>query len=220
MAAIEVAHPVDGATSTYDMPAGGRGYHRTPSLVAMWATAPYFHNNALGKFTNDPSVEGRMAAFDDAVRKLLWPERREERTCKEEWGLPFCPPVYRTTRESYLRVPHQYVPDILNITDLTDAAGNIEIGPIPEGTPISLLSNIDLTASKIDLARVLIKAKKRLKEAEGRPVEEQRQILRTLVPDLLSVNKCPDFVVDRGHYFGTQLSDADKEALIEFLKTL
>ena len=41
---------------------------------------------------------------DDAVRKLLWPEQREDRTCQEEWGLPFCPPVYRTTEESYLRV--------------------------------------------------------------------------------------------------------------------
>src|SRR5262249_27424377 len=30
------------------MPGGGRGYYRTPSLVSMWATAPYFHNNALG----------------------------------------------------------------------------------------------------------------------------------------------------------------------------
>jgi hypothetical protein len=219
--AIEVAHPIDGTTSTYDMPGGGRGYHRTPSLVAMWATAPYFHNNALGKFTNDPSVEGRMAAFDDAVRKLLWPERREQRTCQEEWGLPFCPPIYRPTEERYLRVPHQYVRPILGLVPgLTDDAGNVEIGPIPQGTPISLLSNIDLGASKIDLAKVLIKAKLRLKEAEGQPVEEQRRILRTLVPDLLSVNKCPDFVVDRGHYFGSELSDADKEALIEFLKTL
>ena len=110
------------------------------------------------------------------------------------------------------------MPDVLKITDLTDAAGNVEIGPIPEGTPISLLSNIDLTASKIDLAKVLIKAKLRLKEAEGRPVEQQADPAHA-GPDLLSVNKCPDFVVDRGHYFGTQLSDADKEALIEFLKT-
>jgi hypothetical protein len=217
---IQVTNPVDGTTGPYAMPGGGRGYHRTPSLVAMWATAPYFHNNALGRFTNDPSVAGRMAAFDDAVHKLLWPERRAETACQEEWGLPFCPPIYRTTAESYLRVPHQYVPDILNITDLTDEAGNVEIGPFPQGTPVSLLSNIDLSASKVDLARVLIKAKKQLEAAEGRPPEEQRRILRTLVPDLLSVNKCPDFVVDRGHYFGTDLSDADKEALIEFLKTV
>jgi hypothetical protein len=46
------------------------------------------------------------------------------------------------------------------------------------------------------------------------------------VPDLLQVSKCPDFVVNRGHYFGTSffkeeapLSDDDKRALIEFLKT-
>jgi hypothetical protein len=31
-------------------PGGGRGYYRTPSLVSMWATAPYFHNNALGDY--------------------------------------------------------------------------------------------------------------------------------------------------------------------------
>ena len=55
----------------------------------------------------------------------------------------------------------------------------------------------------------------------------------------MALNKCPDFVVNRGHYFGTAqfnetegltedekafgtepvLSDADKNALIEFLKT-
>jgi hypothetical protein len=44
---------------------------------------------------------------------------------------------------------------------------------------------------------------------------------------LLKLSKCPDFVVNRGHYFGTDyfaeepaLSDADKRALIAFLKTL
>ena len=43
---------------------------------------------------------------------------------------------------------------------------------------------------------------------------------------LLALNKCPDFEVNRGHYFGTgmvagepALSDNDKRALIEFLKT-
>ena len=57
---------------------------------------------------------------------------------------------------------------------------------------------------------------------------------------LLELSKCPDFVVNRGHYFGTAkfnetdglsedekffapepvLTDDDKRALIEFLKTL
>jgi hypothetical protein len=43
---------------------------------------------------------------------------------------------------------------------------------------------------------------------------------------MLALNKCPDFEVNRGHYFGTgmvpgepALSDNDKRALIEFLKT-
>jgi hypothetical protein len=43
---------------------------------------------------------------------------------------------------------------------------------------------------------------------------------------LLALSKCPDYVVNRGHYFGTSyfagepaLSDDDKRALIEFLKT-
>ncbi|MBA2354346.1 MAG: hypothetical protein H0V80_06720 [Acidobacteria bacterium] len=55
---------------------GGGGYYRTPSLISMWATAPYLHNNALGTFVKDPSVEGRMTAFQDAVERLLWPEKR------------------------------------------------------------------------------------------------------------------------------------------------
>ena len=46
------------------------------------------------------------------------------------------------------------------------------------------------------------------------------------MPELLALSKCPDFVVNRGHYFGTgvvpgepALCDDDKRALIEFLKT-
>ncbi len=53
---------------------GGPGYYRVPTLVSIWATAPLLHNNSLGKFTNDPSVDGRLEAFDDAMRKLLWPD--------------------------------------------------------------------------------------------------------------------------------------------------
>jgi hypothetical protein len=34
----------------FEPPGGGRGYYRTPSLIDMWATAPYFHNNALGDY--------------------------------------------------------------------------------------------------------------------------------------------------------------------------
>jgi hypothetical protein len=52
-------------------------------------------------------------------------------------------------------------------------------------------------------------------------------VFKNLVGRLLALSKCPDFEVNRGHYFGTgkvagepALSDADKKALIEFLKTM
>jgi hypothetical protein len=49
---------------------------------------------------------------------------------------------------------------------------------------------------------------------------EVRAQLLNSVPELLAANKCPDFIEDEGHYFGTDLPDDDKRALIEFLKTL
>ena len=45
------------------------GYYRTPSLISVWSSAPLLHNNMLGKFTGDPSVVGRMEAFNDAIEK-------------------------------------------------------------------------------------------------------------------------------------------------------
>ena len=109
---IEVDNPFTGDTETVEMPGGGRGYIRTPSLVGIWATAPYLQNNSVGRFNADPSVEGRMAAFDDGIRKMLWPERREDDTCRKEWGMPFCGPIYRTTRESELVVRAAFLPEL------------------------------------------------------------------------------------------------------------
>jgi hypothetical protein len=36
----------------------------------------------------------------------------------------------------------------------------------------------------------------------------------------MKVSTCPDYVADRGHTFGSGRSDADKRALIAFLKRL
>ena len=44
---------------------------------------------------------------------------------------------------------------------------------------------------------------------------------------MLEMSKCPDYVINKGHYFGTSLmteepglSDAEKRDLIGFLKTM
>jgi hypothetical protein len=46
-----------------------------------------------------------------------------------------------------------------------------------------------------------------------------QELMSQLGTDLLKISKCPDFIQNRGHYFGADLTDADKRALIEFLKT-
>src|ERR1051325_11215442 len=75
---IVVHDPFTGEKRDYALPAGGRGYTRVPSLVSLWSTAPFLLNNSIGRFNPSPSVEARMASFQDATKKLLWPERREK----------------------------------------------------------------------------------------------------------------------------------------------
>ena len=42
--------------------------------------------------------------------------------------------------------------------------------------------------------------------------------MKLMTEKLLEVNQCPDFIEDRGHIYGHQLSDQDKRALIEYIK--
>src|SRR5262249_46434137 len=62
--------------SSDEQRARGIGYYRDVPLLAVWATAPFFHNNRLGLFNNDPSIEGRLAAYEDAMDQLLNPFSR------------------------------------------------------------------------------------------------------------------------------------------------
>ena len=185
----------------------GPGYYRTPSLISLWSSAPFFHNNMLGIYTGDPSVEGRLLAFDDAVQKLLWPEKRLGKAS-----------IWRTENECGLQVRKEYLPKV--VWPLADADGYINLGPIPKGTPINLIANLQPDPREaVKLGAKMKKAFLAIKVGNLSP-EETVVELRKLVPDLLAVNNAPDFVEDGGHYFGTDLPDGDKQALIEFLKTL
>ena len=231
---LTVHNPIDGSPWEYDMPAGGRGYTRVPSLIGLWSTAPFLLNNSVGKFNSSPSVEGRMDSFNDAIEKMLWPEKRDKDPILGDKVPGF---IYRTTETSYIKIAPGFVSPLLEkmlswggwlnrwFPWLFSEEG-IEIGPIPKGTPVNLLSNIDLDSRKLDLAKLLLKIKADLKKVEGKSEKEAAEVFKGLVPDLLKVSKCPDFVVNKGHYFGTALSkegpalsDEDKRALIEFLKT-
>jgi hypothetical protein len=60
-----------------DRPTGGPGFYRDMPLLSLWATAPFFHNNRLGRYTGDPSVAGRLKAYQDAMHLLLNPAKRD-----------------------------------------------------------------------------------------------------------------------------------------------
>ncbi len=57
-------------------PTGGPGFYRDVPLLSVWATAPFLHNNRLGLYNGDPSVAGRIAAYEDAMDQLLNPWKR------------------------------------------------------------------------------------------------------------------------------------------------
>jgi hypothetical protein len=62
----------------------------------------------------------------------------------------------------------------------------------------------------------------------GASEEQAKKVFAGVVDQLLDLSKCPDLIVNRGHYFGTGkfaggepgLTDDDKIALIAFLKRL
>jgi hypothetical protein len=158
---------------------GGRGYYRTPSLVSAWATAPFLHNNSVGMYNGDPSVAGRVAAYESAMTMLLWPERR--------LGLNS---IARTSQKSRF--------------EFEDGGGVC----IAKGTPIDLIANVNVSP----------------KEHAGRNKLQDKVLCGitgsgALNGAILLFDNAPDFVEDRGHTYGAALSDADKRALIEYVKT-
>ncbi len=225
---VMIHDPYTGEPSWYNMPGGGRGFTRPASLISLWSTAPYLQNNSVGHFEESGSVKDRMSAFDDGITQMLWPEKRSGNgTFATQSGKPLPGWIDRTTRRSSINIARGYVPTLLK--PLVGAEG-ITVGPIPEGTPVNLLSNIDLETDPVVLLALLLDIKHKLDALpSGASDDEARKVLKPLVPKLLGVSKCADFVVNKGHYFGTDylpasegepgLSDADKRALIAFLKT-
>ena len=169
---------------------------------------------------------------------MLWPQKRA--------GLGS---IYRTTQTSYLTIEKSYLPklafDALKAKGLgmTDDESALQLGPIPKGTPINLLANLDLefSLSKLpDFASLALKLNNAMRDIREQKLDDAAAAarLKEVAPELLALSKCPDFVVNRGHYFGTaefnkqdglskdetafgrepELSDADKGALIAFLK--
>ncbi len=194
-------------TGKYDIHFKGHAaFYRTPTLVSVWATAPFFHNNSLGKFTNDPSVKGRIEAFDDAAEKLLWPEKRlGVKSIKVASQKTSLPAIFAGMKPSLKE-------------DFNDM--DLKILEFPAGTPVNLLMSFNPKY----LPDVLGAYVKGVLAGEPRQkfsslVDRRREAgIEAVKTKLLELNTCPDFIEDRGHYYGANLSDKEKRALIAYMK--
>ena len=138
---------------------------------------------------------------------MLWPEKRLGKDS-----------IWRTQNECYLHLRKEFVPKPLQQFWPTTTATS-SIGPIPKGTPINLIANLEpdlgqLVVLQAKMSKALVKIHAMQSFDRKKPRQSYKSSSR-----LVAANKCPDFIEDKGHYFGTDLPDSDKRALIEYLKT-
>ncbi len=193
-------------TGKYDIKwQGHQAFYRTPTLVSIWATAPFFHNNALGRYTGDPSVKGRMEAFQDAAQKLLWPEKRDGiKSIKVTSAVTSLPDIFLGLKEHLKEFDEM----------------KLEIFQLPAGTPVNLL----MSFHPKHVGAVIWAYMKGVLGGKSRQqfsslIDQRREAgIEAAKAKLLELNTCPDFIEDRGHTFGSKLSDHEKKSLIEYMK--
>src|SRR6266567_8319570 len=192
-----------------------------------------------------PCVANRMKVFDRSIRQMLNPQtRRMDRLTQ----VPVPGYIYRTTAPSCLMLPSGFAPSWLRslagplhwlVPWAIDRDGGIALGPLPKDFPVNALTNTKLMPDNDDAEVIkhywrllkagpsLLKAFRRLggtcsPEALADPGTQamaEAAVRDTgLIDTLVGLSKCPDYVVNRGHYFGADLSADDKEALIAYIK--
>ena len=302
--------PNETFNDSFAAPGGGRGYYRPASLVSIWATAPYLHNNSVGIFNGDPSVKGRMEAFEDGIRKLLVQAKKDENDSRSwevlvaeaakkrylgykdeslKWRAPDLDGadparlekdhglIWRTSEETSIQIPGSQLGDLasrltglqiplldqipwalpaliaiagfillyfwsrsllirifgylLLLVSIVIAGwfvvilkGDLKIGPIPAGMPVDLLTNLD--PDKMDKSVAALKqavwVTKELKKLDPNKKEDQQKAERLrnkLGEALLEASKCPDLLMDRGHYTAAALTPTEQQDLIDLIKT-
>ena len=183
-------------------------------------------NNSVGKFEASPGVASRMASFENSIAQMLWPDKRAK---DPVLGDKVPGVIDRTTATSWLRIPTGYLPDALRhsqrllnlIVPVFDEKG-IEIGPIPKGTPVDLLANFDplppspgLSARVEHDKQVVAAVFKLVRDLRALPKgatdDQARKVFANVGEQLFALSKCPDYVVNRGHYFGSKLERCRQE---------
>jgi len=192
-----------------------------------------------------PCVANRMKMFDRSIRQMLNPQTRRMDKLTQ---VPVPGYIYRTTAPSCLVIPPGFAPSWVRkfakplhwlAPWAIERDGGIGLGPLPKDFPVNALTNTKLLPDNdepgvvghywrlVEAAPTLLSAFKRMggrctPEALAKPETEataEAAVRDTgFIDTLVGLSKCPDYVVNRGHYFGADLSADDKEALIAYLK--
>jgi hypothetical protein len=191
-----------------------------------------------------PCVANRLKQFNISIHQLLNPDTRRQDAVTQN---PVPGYMYRTSAPSCLMVPPGFVPSWLRDLSAplhwlapwaVGRDGGIALGPFPKGFPINALANTKLLPDNdetgalghywrlLGAAPTLVSAFRAMggtcsPEAladPGTEVTAEAAVRDThLIDTLVGLSKCPDYIVNRGHYFGADLSADDKDALIAYI---
>ena len=228
---------------------GGRGYLRNISLVNVWATAPFMHNNAIG-----PEICGKPANKDNDFHRARYVDRDGNLLASQPDCLRYDPTVdgrFELYKLSMIELLHPKERGSKRTLTNADLIIDVGIRPlegktekplggfgqvrIPEGTSAGFLNGLqhkqligDLFLAKRDPARLEATGKKELTPTLAAMADEVLKHPARFVDilrekrDFLSANyeTCTQEIENEGHRFGEDLSEADKKALTAFLATL
>jgi hypothetical protein len=228
---------------------GGRGYLRNVSLVNVWATAPFMHNNAIG-----PEICGQPANKDNDFHRARYVDAQGKLLESQPACLQYDPSVegrFELYKRSMFDLLHPRErgskrtvtnADLLIDVGIRPLEGKVEkpllgLGQvkIPAGSSVGFLNGLqhkeligDLYLARRDPGRVEAAGKKALLptlQAIADDLLKQPgrfvEILREK-RDFINANyeTCKQEIENEGHRFGEDLSETDKKALTAFLATL
>ena len=228
---------------------GGRGYYRNISLINVWATAPFMHNNAIG-----PEICGKPANKENDFARRRYVDASFKLLDQQPACVQYDPSVagrfalYKQSMHELLHPKERGA----KVT-LTDADIIVDLGlrvwdgkqekplagfggmTIPMGSQAGFIGGFTHKEFIDDL--YLAKRAPATLEAAGKKdiVPELQGIADELLKnpsrfvDVLKEKRgflethyetCMQVVENEGHRFGEDLSEADKQALTAFLATM
>jgi len=228
---------------------GGRGYMRNISLVNVWATAPFMHNNAIG-----PEICGKPANTDNDFARARYVDKDGKLIADQPECLRYDPTVegrFELYKRSMADLLHPKERGIKRTLTNADLIVDVGIRPldgktekpllgfgqvkIPAGASAGFIGGLqhkqligDLFLAKRDPARLEAADKKDLVPTLQAIADDVLKSPARFVEilrekrDFLSANyeTCTQEIENEGHRFGEDLSEADKKALTAFLATM